>query len=207
MLQIFKSSGEANLKVMRKPEVTVKSLGDFKEGGLTIAPLSRNVTFIAKKGREDPEGPGGSVKVGKLIETRSADAKGNVELFAFIKKDLVFPDVISKADCARVVSTPHVVAYWAVKQTHDQSKINCEKVIKNVTVKVLKATYDVPITVIKNIKVIHAGDELWVAKNIDEQDEDDNEPAAKRPRFCGKGGRGNGKGRGKKGTGRKGKGK
>ena len=207
MLQIFKSSGEANLKVLRKPEVTVKSLGDFKEGGITIAPLSRNISFIAKKGREDPEGPVGSVKVGKLIETRSADAKGNVELFAFIKKDLVFPDVISKADCARAVSTPHVVAYWAVKQTHDKSKINCEKVIKNVPVKVLKATYDVPITVIKNIKVIHAGDELWVAKNIDEQDEDDNEPAAKRPRFCGKGGRGNGKGRGKKGTGRKGKGK
>ena len=207
MLQIFKSSGEANLKVLRKPEVTVKSLGDFKEGAFTIAPLSRNISFIAKKGREDPEGPVGSVKVGKLIETRSADAKGNVELFAFIKKDLVFPDVISKADCARAVSTPHVVAYWAVKQTHDKSKINCEKVIKNVPVKVLKATYDIPITVIKNIKVIHAGDELWVAKNIDEQDEDDNEPAAKRPRFCGKGGRGNGKGRGKKGTGRKGKGK
>ena len=127
MLQILKSSGEANLKVFRKPELTVKSLGDFKEGGLTIAPLSRNISFIAKKGREDPEGPAGSVKVGKLIETRSADAKGNVELFAFIKKDLVFPDVISKADCARAVSTPHVVAYWAVKQTHDKSKTNCEK--------------------------------------------------------------------------------
>ena len=123
------------------------------------------------------------------------------------KKDLVFPDVVSKADCARVVSTPNVVAYWAVKQTHDKSKINCEKVIKNVPVKVLKATYDVPITVFTNIKVIHEGDELWVAKNIDEQDEDDNEPAAKRPKSCGKGGRGNGKGTGKKGTGRKSKGK
>ena len=169
----------------------------FKAGGLTIAPLSRNVAFVTKKpGGKQPVAPTGSFKVQECYET------GEGRVFAYVKRDLVFPEKNVRTGCPRVGSIANVVSYWAIKQSHDKSLINCRKQIKEVSVKIATVVHKISLPLIVNTMAIEEGDEIVVGKDDDDDDdESSNEPPKKQARSAvtpGKAVKGKGKGKRKK---------
>ena len=182
---------ESKLKVQRKPDLRVIAEQGFKKNQLRLYPLSRNVGFMTVKEVAQPDLPDKAFKAAHCYDNDTG------AVIAYVKRDLVFPELPVTTGTARVHTTvSNVVAFWAVGQSVDPSKANLEKEIKTVSVKVGATSYSIEIAMYVSKVEISKGDRLVVLKTAASQDDDEQEPSAKRQKK-GDDSKGNGKGGGK----------
>lgn len=175
MVEKFQHSSETHMKIWSKPNVCVRAGKALKEGSLTLVGLTSNVAITC-----DNKACNNSVDLGTCFE--GADKK---VYKAYAKSSLVFPRddqaplLKARMGGKAAVDPEFQVAYWAVEESFDPDKSNCEIKLVDVVVKPLDIVVKVPL--MTNTKPI-LKDSLLIVLNssVESESSGEDEPVAKR---------------------------
>lgn len=192
--QMFASSPDKGLKIVKTTKTVVVATKSFNEGELKLVPFTNSVSSMIDKDGKAPTAPSG-VSLGSLFQHKGEHVR------FFLKPALHLPDVTIKLNKDSTLP----IAFWAAftKQTPDPDAANSGWETRRVTIHVAselgsKASVEIDIPIIVNQKPINIGDEIVCLKRKDAPaDPDVTEPPAKKGKkgkvAQGKSGKGKGK--------------
>lgn len=175
-----KMSTDNMVLIQEKPTTKVFATGAIKARKLKLLPLSNNIAVV----------PANKVSGGEVLGIAFTTASG-VPMTVVARQQLTFPHASTVTGCAHKNVEPFVVAYWAMSETHEFPKTNCERTEQIVTVR--GQQFRIPM--ITNTIDLDKGAELIVPKRSDA--EEIPEPATKRRKSEGASNNGKSKGKGK----------
>ena len=175
MLALARASNEADVTIIRKPHLKVRTTAAFEKGCFHLVAISPSVGIALDRAGSQPIVPANAIAISSpLFEYQGEQVRGH------IKPSLNFPKGLPKTGCAQSAVQTFVAAFWATRQTLDPEEANCVCDSKEV---ILTLGPDerrvVEIPTLTNTMPLKEGDEVILyKKSINEA-----ERAAKRARI------------------------
>ena len=120
MLALVRASNEADVTIIRKPHLKVRTKAAFEKGCFHLVAISPSVGIAVDRAGAQSNVPANAIALSSpLFEHNGELVRGH------IKPSLTFPKGIPKTGCAQSAVQTFVAAFWATRQTLDPEEANC----------------------------------------------------------------------------------